>query len=139
MALTGIPSRRYRGGAVVEAAIAMPILLLLTFATIEYGWVFYNMHLVSNAARHGARVGARADTTVEEVQAAVSSLMTAARLDSTGYTLGLSPGDPAVMDTGQMLTVTITVPYSSIELVGLPLVPVPANLVGSVTMAREGP
>jgi hypothetical protein len=44
-----------RGVALVEFAIIMPVLFLLLFGIMEFGWAFYQ----SVDARHGAREGAR--------------------------------------------------------------------------------
>jgi Flp pilus assembly protein TadG len=44
------------GQAVVEFALVLPLFLLLIFAIIEFGWVFYNYISVENAARNAARI-----------------------------------------------------------------------------------
>ena len=48
---------RRDGLAVVEMAIVLPLLILLTFGMIEYGWLFLRSQEISNAARQGARIG----------------------------------------------------------------------------------
>jgi len=47
-----------KGQALVEMAIILPILLLLLFSIIEFGWVFGAQLLVTHASREGARYGA---------------------------------------------------------------------------------
>jgi Flp pilus assembly protein TadG len=49
-------SRRSRGQALAEFALALPILLLLFFAILDLGRAVYAVHTISNAARTGARV-----------------------------------------------------------------------------------
>jgi len=49
--------RNDHGGALVEFAIVMPLLLLLCFGIIEFSLVFYNKAVLSNACREGARAG----------------------------------------------------------------------------------
>lgn len=44
------------GQAVVEFALVLPLFLLLIFAIIEFGWMFYNYISVENAARNAARI-----------------------------------------------------------------------------------
>lgn len=128
-----------RGTATLETALALPFLLLLTFALIEYGWLFLRAQEITNGARQGARTAVLPDATNADVQASISAVMDAAGI--VGYLVTLSPGD--VHDTnlhpGAPVTVTITVPYVCIRLMGLPWVPVPQDLRASVSMAKEGP
>ena len=42
----------------VEAAVTMPLLLLVTFALVNFALVGYARNSAQNAANHGARVGA---------------------------------------------------------------------------------
>ena len=46
---------RESGAAMVELAIALPLVVMLLFGTVEASWAF----AVANDARHGAREGAR--------------------------------------------------------------------------------
>lgn len=47
-----------RGGALAEAAIVLPLLLLLIFATVWFGLLIHTHVVVQIAAGQGARVGA---------------------------------------------------------------------------------
>ncbi len=46
-----------RGQSVIEFAFVLPLLLLLTFGIIEFGFFVYNKQIITNAAREGARLG----------------------------------------------------------------------------------
>lgn len=46
-----------RGVAAVEFAICLPILILLVFGSIEFGLLFYNQQVITNASREGVRAG----------------------------------------------------------------------------------
>ncbi len=63
---TGTP----RGGqAVVEFALILPVFVLLVFGALEFGRAYYNIHLLTNAAREGARRGSlpgQLETDVED-------------------------------------------------------------------------
>src|SRR5205814_10356923 len=61
------------GAALVELAIALPILLLLTLGSIEYGWVFLRVSPINQAARQGVRVDVRPDATADSINSNVSS------------------------------------------------------------------
>jgi len=46
-----------RGAALVEAALLLPILVLLTFGAVEYGLIYHDELRITTAARSGARIG----------------------------------------------------------------------------------
>ena len=51
-----IPSRaRDRGAAAVEFALVLPILLMLVFGIIQYGWYFYAMQTGTSATSDAVR------------------------------------------------------------------------------------
>ena len=47
------------GAALVELAVALPVLVYVLVGTIDFGRVFYTSNALSNAARAGAQYGAR--------------------------------------------------------------------------------
>jgi len=49
-----------RGAAAMEFALVTPILLLIVFATIEYGWYMTQCLVISNAVAEGARAAVKA-------------------------------------------------------------------------------
>jgi hypothetical protein len=51
---------RQRGSVLVEAAIIFPVLLMVTFGTIEYGLAFMSASTTSSATRSGARIASTA-------------------------------------------------------------------------------
>jgi len=54
--------RNNRGVAAVELAICLPVLILLVCGSIEFGLLFYNQQVITNASREGARAGIVAET-----------------------------------------------------------------------------
>lgn len=46
-----------KGAAVVEFAIVLPILLVIVFGIVEFGFILYNQAMLTNATREGARGG----------------------------------------------------------------------------------
>ena len=137
MILSARSATTRRGLAMIETAIVLPLVLLLTMGLIEYGWLFLKAQQITNAARQGARVGARADASNLDIQDAVTGAMTLAGMEGSGYQLLIAPTDIALLETGQMLTVTVRVNYDSVGL-GLPLIPTPGMLESAVVMGREG-
>lgn len=48
--------KNQRGGAAVEFALVLPILLALLFGTVQFGWLVNNYVTLTNAASLGARL-----------------------------------------------------------------------------------
>lgn len=46
-----------KGAAAIEFAIVLPLFLILTFGTIEFGCILYDKAILTNASREGARLG----------------------------------------------------------------------------------
>jgi len=56
-----------KGAAVVEFAIVLPLLVLILCGMIEFGLLFYNKQVITNASREGARTGiTRTDSNNDE-------------------------------------------------------------------------
>ncbi len=126
---------RSRGTAIVEAAVVLPLLLLLTLGAIEYGWLFLKAQQITNAARHGARVRVRPAADDQEALDAVTTLMTAAGISD--YTTTITTAAPE--DERPVATVRIVANTSSLVLIDAPeLLPTPATISSEVTMALEG-
>ncbi|MGQ9646622.1 MAG: TadE/TadG family type IV pilus assembly protein [Thermodesulfobacteriota bacterium] len=53
----GRGSKRQTGASAVEFAIILPILLVLIFGIIEFGFAIYDKTMITNACREGARAG----------------------------------------------------------------------------------
>lgn len=58
-------ARSERGASLVEAALVVPLLILLAFGAAEFGFVFLDFLNVSSAAREGARVGSAVGDAVD--------------------------------------------------------------------------
>ncbi len=129
--------KRYKGMLTVEAAIVFPLLLLITFGVIEYGWLFLKAQQITNAARHGARLAVLPNTTTTEVETAIANLMSQANI--TAYALTITPDDVGFPEPGEPIKVTMTVNTEDIAVIKYALLPLPPQLGASVTMAKEGP
>ncbi len=46
---------REDGQAVVEAALVIPLFILILCGILDFGWIFYNQLKVNNSSREGAR------------------------------------------------------------------------------------
>jgi|KBSMisStandDraft_5_1062788.scaffolds.fasta_scaffold208881_2 hypothetical protein len=55
------PVTSERGAEIIELIIVTPLFLLLIAAMFDFGFLFRNWEVVTNAAREGARIGALPD------------------------------------------------------------------------------
>ncbi|MFP4192415.1 MAG: TadE/TadG family type IV pilus assembly protein, partial [Candidatus Hydrogenedentota bacterium] len=122
--------RGEEGAAAVEFAIVVILLITLTFAIIEYGWLFYTMHQVNNAAHAGVREAVLPDADQNTVTTVVDGA-----LGGPYDTIDTDPADISEASSGDMVTVTVTRGYGA--LIGF--VPAPSELSASATMQKEGP
>lgn len=73
-----------RGQALLEMAMTLPLLLLVSVSIFEFGRAYQTWQVLTNAAREGARVAVLPGTTVAGVQARVQSYMTSGQLSNAG-------------------------------------------------------
>ncbi len=53
--------RQERGAELIEMALVLPLLMLVIMGIIDFGFLFREMSVVTNAAREGARAGVLPD------------------------------------------------------------------------------
>lgn len=78
---------RERGGALVELAVVLPLLLLLSLGVIEAAWAYSQQQAVRSLAREGARVAAHHTGDTPSLVAAVcdaDDIVGIASLEATG-------------------------------------------------------
>ena len=93
-----------RGQAMVEMALALPLLILLLLSVMEFGRVLHDLLVVTEAAREGARsmaVNEGSAAAVARIQAAAPSI------DPAQMTITINPLTPV---RGQPVTVTVVHP-----------------------------
>ncbi|HMC75493.1 MAG TPA: TadE family protein [Vicinamibacterales bacterium] len=75
--------KRYRsekGAALLEAAITIPVILLISVGIFEFGRAYQTWQVLTNAAREGARIAVINGTTDADVTARVRAYMQAGSL-----------------------------------------------------------
>ncbi|MEX2673782.1 MAG: TadE/TadG family type IV pilus assembly protein [Phycisphaeraceae bacterium] len=129
-----------RGISLLEAAMVLPIVLLLTFGLIEYAWIFLKSQQVASAARNGARAASLPDAQQGEVVESVRQYLEDRGLDGEGVAaIVLTPANLSDASSGEHVEVSVTVDYQKVSITGLRLIPRPESLGSSTTMAKEGP
>lgn len=125
---------RRRAGAIVEFAVVLPLLLTILFGIIEYGYVFMVRQTLQHAAREGCRL-AVLQTSVSpysNVTARVDDVMAGAHI--SGYTTTMTHA--TVADPTE--TVSVSIPYSAVSLVGGFFGTISYDLTGNCSMRKEG-
>jgi Flp pilus assembly protein TadG len=72
--------RNQRGAALLETAITIPIVLLVTVSIFEFGRAYQTWQVLTNAAREGARVAILADSSDAVVTDAVRNYLSSGQL-----------------------------------------------------------
>jgi len=99
------------GAELVEFALVFPLFLLAVVGMIDFGFLFQQYEVVTNAAREGARVSVLPGYSDADVQTRVNQYLTAGGLTDPAATVTVgAPEDLAV--GGQCITVRpVTVAY----------------------------
>ena len=116
-----VPMNNQRGASAVEFAIILPMLVVLILGIIEFGLLFYDKAVITNASREAARAGIiyqpdpRVDST--EIESVVlnycnNKLVTFG--SSTGPTVTV-PNGPCTT-SGDELAVSVTYQYEFLVL-----------------------
>jgi Flp pilus assembly protein TadG len=130
------------GTAMLEMVIVLPLLLMVLFATIEFGVLFGKWQTLSNAAREGARTAVvfRRDCDVAAVTSEVKT-----RVQAYAAPMGITLTDADITVTGvcgsssTSSTINVELPYKFQVLQNLaPSVSPTVNLLGRSVMRNEG-
>jgi len=126
--------KKRRGAAAVEFAVVLPVFVILVFGMIEYGRMVMVQQVITNASREGARTAVLDGATTTSVQSAVTTYLTNAQLSGGSSTV--SP-NPATAASGSPITVTVSIPFSSVSWLPSPMYLGGKTLSASTTMRRE--
>ena len=76
--------RNQRGAALIETAITLPLVVLVSVAIFEFGRAYQTWQVLTNAAREGARVAVLEAYTDAQVSDIVKNYLTGGRLPNAG-------------------------------------------------------
>jgi len=103
-----------QGTAIIETAMTLPLLLLVTVGIFEFGRAFQTWQVLTNAAREGARVAVLPNQATGAAEARVKDYLASGQLsNAAGATVTV---DPAVKvnigaSTANSSVVTINYPF----------------------------
>jgi Flp pilus assembly protein TadG len=125
-----------RGSESAESVVALPLICLVIFSGLEYGWLALRSLQVDAAARAGARQAAMSGISSASVQEAVVQSLRRAGINSGS--VSITPADPDQASVGDLVTVSVSVDYSEVGLIGLNrLMPLPDSVSGQASMVKE--
>ena len=75
-----------RGAAAVEFGLILPVLLLILFGILDFGWVFHQHGILTRTLRDGCRAGAVVAATGDPVTTATTAI--SAGVTSAGFACG---------------------------------------------------
>ena len=81
-----------RGSMFIEVGVALPLILIITFGSLEYAWAFMKKAEISAAARAGVRAASLENTSLAGVQAVITEQMNAAIQRQSQGLAGLAAG-----------------------------------------------
>ena len=133
----GRPSRHPRrdsGQAIIEVAIALPILLALLIGIFEFARAYNVKQVITNAAREGAREAVLPGKNAGDVTAVVNDRLADAGISSA--TITLNPADPNI-GTGLPVSVTVAVDYTFVFVGPILRVLQAGSDPGTITLGSE--
>ena len=132
-----------RGGALIEMALVMPVLLAVTMGGIEFGYFFFVKHNMQAAARDGVRAGVVSGATNTDVTNAVTRVLNAAGLGSSGHTVSITNAqtDAALnvntATAGTPVRVSVSCGWSTVGVRPLGFISSSKQVSGAAVMRKE--
>jgi Flp pilus assembly protein TadG len=105
-----------RGTALLETALTLPLVLLVSVGIFEFGRAYQMQQVLTNAAREGARLAVTPNTTTGQVQTRVQTYLQSGQVPNWGSAT-VDVTAPVPIDIGAGATadgtkVTVNYPFS---------------------------
>src|SRR5262245_23084446 len=126
--------RSARGTALMETALTLPLLLLVSVSIFEFGRAYQTWQVLTNAAREGARVAVLPNTTVSDVQNRVITYIRNGQLagcDTTCVSVDQNVSISIGATTATASLVTVNYPFSFMVLNPVAQLVAPASSLGA--------
>jgi Flp pilus assembly protein TadG len=127
--------RSQQGAALLEAAITIPMILMICVGIFEFGRAYQTWQVLTNAAREGARAAIITGTTDTDVTTRVRNYMQGGALPNYGTATVTITRNVALTGTDTATQVQIDYPFQFIVLQPVVALVVPSSTTGSpITM-----
>jgi Flp pilus assembly protein TadG len=108
---------RRKGAALLEMLLVLPILLMLSFGVVDYGYYLYLKNTFQSAAEAGVRAAvpyAATNASVTGTNGIVTQMMSAGGFPAASYVVTLSPSNVSNLSPGTQITVTISALWGNV-------------------------
>jgi len=92
-------------------ALTLPLLMLVVLGIIEFGFVFQQYEVITNAAREGARVAVLPSYSTDDAKTRINNYLDAAGLVSSNATVNVAAQSAVAIGTNCMVPMQATVSY----------------------------
>src|SRR5438270_6185878 len=100
--------RSERGQSLIETALTLPLLLMVSVGIFEFGRAYQTWQVVTNAAREGARMSVLPDSTVSGVQDRVRTYLTNGALPrAADATVTVNPAAQITLSSGGTVSASL--------------------------------
>jgi Flp pilus assembly protein TadG len=126
-----------RGTALLETALTLPLLLLVSVAIFEFGRAFQTWEVLTNAAREGARVAVLPGSTSGGAETRARAYLDSGALNGASATVTVTATEiPIGAGTASAQQVTVDYPFRFMVLQPVASLIVPGTTMGSpITMS----
>ena len=128
-------ARGHKGAALIEVALTLPLLLLVSVGIFEFGRAYQTWQVLTNAAREGARVAVLPDSTDDAIEERARAYMESGQLpEAQNAEIEITHDTDIDTGGGVMSTaseVTVNYPFSFVVLQPVARLIVPGTSLGS--------
>lgn len=138
-------ARRQDGQALIEAALVIPMVLLIAIGIFEFGRAYQTWQILTNAAREGARMAIVPSPDLELVQARVKQYLidgqlSAEAIEATTITVNRNASINVTLSTGTVSVsasqVTVDYPFNFVMLGPVVRLVTPSSTVGNAVLMQ---
>jgi len=131
-------ARSERGSVLLEMAMTLPLLLLVSVAIFELGRAYQTQQILTNAAREGARMAVLPDASAPNIETRVRQYMTQGQLSNvSSATVNITSTAVIPMGAANVSASVVTVNYPFVFTVLAPvarLVSSRSTIPGAITL-----
>jgi Flp pilus assembly protein TadG len=99
------------GAELIEVALTLPLLMLVLLGIIEFGFVFQQYEVITNAAREGARVAVLPTYSTDDAKTRINNYLDASGLVSSSATVNVAAQNAVAIGSNCMVPMRATVSY----------------------------
>jgi Flp pilus assembly protein TadG len=133
--------RNERGQALLETAIALPLVLLISVGIFEFGRAYQTWQVLTNASREAARIAILPGTTDADIRNRVQQYLAAGQLDAAAtatVTIDRTTTVTVGLGTAPSTQITVNYPFNFIVLNPVAKLVVTSSTVGAAfTMSAQ--